>query len=53
MIIIELAHCPAGAKGSNHVAAGREDRSSNATNTHSVLLIVHGVPTLPCTRQLF
>ena len=41
MIVIELTHCPAGAKGGNHVTARREDWGSNATNTHSMLLIVH------------
>ena len=53
MIIIELAHCPAGTKGSNHVAAGRKDRSSNATNSYRMFLIVHGISTPPCKRQLF
>ena len=41
MIVIELTHCPAGAKGGNHVTARRKDRGCNATNTHSMLLIVH------------
>lgn len=53
MIIIELAHCPAGAKGSDYVAAGRKDRSGNATNPNSMLLIVHGITTSPCKCQLF
>ena len=53
MIIIELAHCAAGAKGSNDVAAGRKDRSCNAANSHRMLLIVHGISTPACKRQLF
>src|SRR6185503_11505946 len=34
VIIIELAHCPAGAEGGNHVTTCGKDRSGNATNTH-------------------
>ena len=53
MIIIELAHCAAGAEGGNHVSAGREHRSSNATHTHSMLLIVHGITTPSRKSQVF
>jgi hypothetical protein len=53
MIVIELTHCPAGAKGGNHVTARREDWGSNATNTNRMLLIVHGITPPPCKRQFF